>query len=614
MEPIHEGHGHLLCVDVLGDGKQSRASQSAGNPRKPHQFKSLLSIKIDTRNGPKELKSQTNSQFETTILVLLITPYLIHSSICRVPIDQPTQSTPRKEQPAYQTDADGTEGSSGANTNSNSNFRNFPSLNSTPSNNRGKLKRQRGDEDREDHPDGQGGGRSPTSKPVEESHLKFACPFFYADKVKYWDCHRFHLNRVSDVRQHIRRKHTEPLHCQVCGEEFPNPDAWHQHVALRACEPRNFPQPWASGTQLDLMDAAAKSNSPSEQDRWYMIWDILFSDVPDVPRPVSPYIFDTYWGIQMLTTPDVVRQYQSQQSYRLLVSQQIHLGDRILSDLIRAIRQNFTSSIPNEPQNSIRPAAHFLHPSESLSQPNIPSISRQTFQPSISSNQQQSLYSNMLVQPQDLQRSMPSNQRQNLQSVQSNISSALPYHFQPNTPSNQPPSLHLNMSSVRPQDFQRSISFNQPQSLVSNMSVQPQDFQRSIPSDQRQNLQSVQSNISSVLPYHFQQNIPSNQPQSLHLNMPLVLPQGFQLNTPSNLPHNHQSIQSNMPPVLPHDFQSNTPSNQPQNLQPIIPNSIQRQVQDVTPSFTPNSDQPPPVRSNPTLSEAPDYEDLGWII
>ncbi|KAI1659427.1 hypothetical protein F4813DRAFT_352953 [Daldinia decipiens] len=121
----------------------------------------------------------------------------------------------------------------------------------------------------------------------KDSRLRYACPFSKFDATRYLSCSQYELHRVGDVRQHIVRKHSGPIHCPRCGMIFDRDLKRDEHIRHDACEIKDFLDIEGLTTdQLTRVRDAAMINSWSSEEKWYQIWDTLF---PGASRPASPY-------------------------------------------------------------------------------------------------------------------------------------------------------------------------------------------------------------------------------------------------------------------------------------------------------------------------------------
>ncbi|KAI1215034.1 uncharacterized protein F4807DRAFT_18476 [Annulohypoxylon truncatum] len=381
--------------------RQSRISQRLSgtgedNPSSPSTVTKSLETVTDTRDGPRKLETQTNSQLEVTwvtpvfVLHLRLWQKSKNPSRFEIVSVQIIQNAPKNDHPADQAEVDGT-GDNRTRACSSSNSQNLGSSSSAANKRQGNFKRQRNKKNRGDPPERRGGRRSSASRHIDESQQYFACPFYYSDKVEHWHCHRFAFKRIGDVRQHIKRTHIVPIHCPVCGENFDNNDLKDVHVDARVCQQHEFPHSWATIEQLDSMDRAANELNPSsDRERWFTIWDIMF---PDTQQPASPYICDTYWGFQASVTQDAVNEYRRQERYQQVTGQQTYLGDNVLNDFLSFLNENslgLTPTAPHPPHPSNHPTTLSLGPLEPFPLLTMPSILSQTSQidiPNFSQNQ-----------------------------------------------------------------------------------------------------------------------------------------------------------------------------------------------------------------------------------
>ncbi|TLS29663.1 hypothetical protein PpBr36_01896 [Pyricularia pennisetigena] len=117
----------------------------------------------------------------------------------------------------------------------------------------------------------------------------WACPFCKWKPLRYQGCHTYKLKEISRVKQHLRRKHRIPLHCEVCSEEFADEEARLAHVRTRSCSSRSCVQKtWEGVTpeQQELLERRAERNK-TKVEQWYSIYEILF---PGQTPPASPYV------------------------------------------------------------------------------------------------------------------------------------------------------------------------------------------------------------------------------------------------------------------------------------------------------------------------------------
>lgn len=151
----------------------------------------------------------------------------------------------------------------------------FPSRSSTPS----KRRRTAGlsddlydlDED---------GDHSPN-----EIVKRFACPYFRKNPERHLECINLKMVRISDVKQHLKRRHTARYHCPICCEGFSSLNLQGNHILQQTCVPGSGAN-WDSvspASQKALQARFGKTLSPEAQ--WYGIWTILFGERRPMPKP-----------------------------------------------------------------------------------------------------------------------------------------------------------------------------------------------------------------------------------------------------------------------------------------------------------------------------------------
>ncbi|KAF5577584.1 hypothetical protein FPCIR_12028 [Fusarium pseudocircinatum] len=151
----------------------------------------------------------------------------------------------------------------------------FPSRSSTPS----KRRRTAGLSDDLYDLD-EGGDQNPN-----ENVKRFACPYFRKNPERHLDCINLKMVRISDVKQHLKRRHTARYHCPICCEGFSSLNLQGSHILQQTCSP-------GSGANRDSVSLASqkalqarfgKTLSPEAQ--WYGIWVILFGELRPMPKP-----------------------------------------------------------------------------------------------------------------------------------------------------------------------------------------------------------------------------------------------------------------------------------------------------------------------------------------
>jgi hypothetical protein len=161
--------------------------------------------------------------------------------------------------------------------------------------------RKRKSQQDEDDGTGEDGSQPPPLKKLkssegEEPQKSFSCPYLKWNPIKYSSCCVKILSRISDVKQHLRRKHTPERYCQVClATNFENEESLDAHHRTGPCSWRD-PATLEGISYGQRQQLSKKSkHGTSEEEKWFMIWEILFSRDK---RPTSVYI-DTDLTLEM---------------------------------------------------------------------------------------------------------------------------------------------------------------------------------------------------------------------------------------------------------------------------------------------------------------------------
>ncbi|KAK4182067.1 hypothetical protein QBC35DRAFT_350450, partial [Podospora australis] len=118
-----------------------------------------------------------------------------------------------------------------------------------------------------------------------------ACPFYKLDPSKYRQCRDKKIRNTSDVREHLKRCHSQPWFCTWCKYTFKKEEERNVHMRSRTCAEIKLPDPDGL-TQEDLSKLVKRGEAPcpdgatEEEKRWYFIWEIC---CPGLERPSSIY-------------------------------------------------------------------------------------------------------------------------------------------------------------------------------------------------------------------------------------------------------------------------------------------------------------------------------------
>lgn len=138
-----------------------------------------------------------------------------------------------------------------------------------------------------------------SNEPNRPRQAKMACYLYKRDPFQFADCRKrqFRPDRLSDITNHLKRRHLQPIHCPICGEIFEGDNIHTQrdaHIRLGACERRRVHHPGLTQDQMDALSNAGEidigSAATRYEKRWYGRYQALFG--PDAPVPSSPYCTD----------------------------------------------------------------------------------------------------------------------------------------------------------------------------------------------------------------------------------------------------------------------------------------------------------------------------------
>ncbi|GAW21817.1 hypothetical protein ANO14919_113420 [Xylariales sp. No.14919] len=114
-----------------------------------------------------------------------------------------------------------------------------------------------------------------------------ACPFLLKSHQNHWQCAKYRLKRINDVKQHLRRHHLRPPYCPTCNSTFKNEEERDRHVRKRECEARTPVEPDGISEDHQKILKRRKNSKDSLEEQWYFIWETVF---PNTTRPYSVYL------------------------------------------------------------------------------------------------------------------------------------------------------------------------------------------------------------------------------------------------------------------------------------------------------------------------------------
>ncbi|KAF5563705.1 hypothetical protein FNAPI_2544 [Fusarium napiforme] len=125
----------------------------------------------------------------------------------------------------------------------------------------------------------------------------FACPFYRRHPERYFDCISLKMPRISDVKQHLKRRHMANYFCPRCLKGFSALKPFQEHVLQQDCSmDLSENTDGVSPTTQDALKVRFE-RSLSPRDQWYKIWKILFGDIGDVQNPYHEGVFKEITGI-----------------------------------------------------------------------------------------------------------------------------------------------------------------------------------------------------------------------------------------------------------------------------------------------------------------------------
>lgn len=133
--------------------------------------------------------------------------------------------------------------------------------------------------------------RSPTEAVEHKNGRIFTCPFVWSDAVRHRSCLKLKLKRIRDVKQHLRRAHSQPYFCPRCKAVFKG-GADSLEYQKHAMSEVRCPLQDQGEIPDGVTDSQFQSMGKSQQDltkQWNHIWDIIFPNAAEA-RPASPFL------------------------------------------------------------------------------------------------------------------------------------------------------------------------------------------------------------------------------------------------------------------------------------------------------------------------------------
>jgi hypothetical protein len=140
-------------------------------------------------------------------------------------------------------------------------------------------------------------GQDEESNDVNRCVESFACPFYRRHPEHYFDCISLKMPRISDVKQHIKRRHMANYFCPRCLKGFSALKPFQEHVLQQNCSmDLSENTDGVSPTTQDALKVRFERGL-SPRDQWYKICKILFGDIDDDQKPYHEGVFKEITGI-----------------------------------------------------------------------------------------------------------------------------------------------------------------------------------------------------------------------------------------------------------------------------------------------------------------------------
>ncbi|KAF5647794.1 uncharacterized protein FTJAE_1477 [Fusarium tjaetaba] len=193
---------------------------------------------------------------------------------------------------------------------------------------------------------------------------RFACPYFRKDPERHIECINLKMVRISDVKQHLKRRHTAPYPCPRCSEGFMSLDMQREHILQQNCSEGSGTN-WYNVSLTSQKELQARfRKSLSAEAQWYGIWTILFGKRRPMPNPHLDGVVKEVIGILRGIWLDEGRQ---------LISEFVQASDqspdytdelyKLLTRLLDEVEARFEQK-PSEKVSGITSAISELRPEE----------------------------------------------------------------------------------------------------------------------------------------------------------------------------------------------------------------------------------------------------------
>lgn len=137
--------------------------------------------------------------------------------------------------------------------------------------------------------DGGWGGKK--LRRASQPEPKLNCPFYLKDPVRHHECSNCQFGDWARLREHLFRRHLQPVHCLICGIVFRG-DVKEARSAKncheRTCSEATFEKPPGITEEQEYLirRLTGRGKRAANQDVWLAGWRILF---PDSALPLQPF-------------------------------------------------------------------------------------------------------------------------------------------------------------------------------------------------------------------------------------------------------------------------------------------------------------------------------------
>ncbi|CVK87827.1 uncharacterized protein FMAN_05332 [Fusarium mangiferae] len=121
-----------------------------------------------------------------------------------------------------------------------------------------------------------------------KSFFHLACPFQIYAPDKYQKCLLIDdLQSIRDLKEHLFRCHSRPIHCLICYKTFNTLIERDNHVLSETCQKRDVGPLYGLNESQKSKLIRGDSWQFGERRCWYRIWSVIF---PGSKNPPSPYL------------------------------------------------------------------------------------------------------------------------------------------------------------------------------------------------------------------------------------------------------------------------------------------------------------------------------------